>query len=124
MLHEVGIAPEFFEMVEFAGFRQHHMNYNVHVIDQYPLFGLAALMFERQLFAVLFHQVLHIVGNGFQLIRVGSFTDDKEIGYGLRYLSKIQAHNIVAFFLVDGGDDRLEDLAVAVEPGDAFFPAV
>lgn len=124
MFHGIGITPQFFEMIKFSGFGKHDMDDYIDIVNQNPLFGLTTFVFERKFFTILLYQVLHIIGNGFQLVRIGSFTDDKKIGNGFRDFPEIEADDVVTFFFLYGCDDRFEDLAVSVEPGNTFLSAV
>jgi len=115
------IAPHLLEFVKLPGFRMHHMYHHVHIIDQHPLGRRPALMFVRQFAALFFYLVFHRVGNGFYLGGIGGFTHDEEIGGCFRYLSKVQAHNILALLILYGFDDCFEDFRTARQPANRPF---
>ncbi len=38
------VAPHIFQLIKTAVFRQHDVNYYIHIIDKYPLKGLSAFV--------------------------------------------------------------------------------
>jgi len=110
VLSEKGITPHFFEPVKRAAVGMHDMYYYIHVIEKYPLQLLLALLMKRTLSTSLFYLVDNMIGNSPYLGGITSFTNYKEIGYGLIDLSQIERNDPLSFFLTDGSDNGLDDL--------------
>ena len=83
------VAPHFLQLIKFSCFGQHNVNHNVDVIHQHPLAAMLTLSSVRYLFYSLFGVKFYKISDGFDLRGAAGFTDDKEIGYGFRYLSQI-----------------------------------
>ena len=49
------ITPHVLQFIKTAIFRQHHVDHNIHVIDQNPLIGLSAFVFIGEFFAIRLH---------------------------------------------------------------------
>lgn len=88
----------------------HDVNDHIHIIDEYPLQLLLALLMKRTLGTSLFYLVDNMIGNSPYLGGITSFTNYKEIGYGLIDLSQIERNDPLSFFLTDGSDNGLDDL--------------
>ena len=81
------ITPHVLQFIKTAIFRQHHVDHDIHIIDQNPLVGLSAFVFIGEFIAILPYLFFHRIGNGFYLGGTGGFTNDKKIRYCFRDLS-------------------------------------
>lgn len=115
MLHDVRVAPHFFQAIELAGLSQHHMNHNVHVIDKNPLQAGASFLVKRHFVAGCFNMIGNLVGNGFELSVVIHLANHKKVSYCLGDFSQVKTYNMLAFFLVDRVNNGLEKFTIAGE---------
>lgn len=104
-----GIAPHFFQLIKFPGFRQHDMDHHIYIIDQHPLQVLVAFMMIWILTTLLPHFILHVFGYSPDLGLVAGFTDNKEISNSFIDFAEIERNNVSAFFLLDSRNDGFDD---------------
>jgi len=101
------------------------MNHYVHIIDQNPLQRLAPFMFVGRFTALFLHFMLNKITDSFYLCGTGGFAYDKEICGSFRYFPEVETDDMLSLFILDGFDNRFEDLRIARKPGDlAFFTAL
>lgn len=104
-----GIAPHIFQFIKAAVFGQHHVDHNIHIIDQNPLIVLSAFMFIGKFITVFPDLFFYGVGDRLYLGGAGCFTDNKEICYCFRDLSEVQGDDIFAFFFLYCFNDCFKD---------------
>jgi len=109
-----GIAPHVFQLVKTAAFRQHDVDDDIHIVDQYPLHGGPAFMLVGKLIAIFPHLFLHRIRYCFDLGRTAGFTNNEKIRHRFRYLSQIEGYDIVGFLFLYRLDDSSEDLRVPI----------
>ena len=109
MLFLWGVAPHIFQFIKTAVFGQHHVDDDIHIIDQDPLVGLSAFVFIGKFVTIVLDLILYGVGDGLHLGGAGSFADDKEICYCFRDLSEVQGDDVFAFFFLYCFNDCFKD---------------
>ncbi len=121
MFFNNAIAPQFIQLIKLTLWGQENMNDNVYVIKQYP-FGMLQAFVMPWLFAKQCLRLLHnVIGNGFHLRCGGRITHNKKITYGILNLSKINAYNMLTFFVADTFNDDSNIALRLLFPGRRFF---
>lgn len=82
-----GIAPHVFQLIKTAVFRQHDVDYDAHIIDQYPLKGLPAFVLIGKFIAIFHHPSFYRIGYRFDLRGATRLTNDKKVRYCFWYFS-------------------------------------
>jgi len=111
-----GVAPHVFQFVKTAAFRQHDVNDDIYIVDQYPLHGGPAFMLIGKLIAIFSHFLLYRIRYCFDLSSTAGFTNNKKIRHRFRYLSQIEGYDVMGFLFLYRLDDSFEDLRVPIQP--------
>ena len=104
-----GVAPHVFKLIKTAAFRQHDMDNDINIIDQYPLHGGFAFMLIGKIIAIFPHFFFHRIGNCFDLGSAAGFTNNEKVRYGFRYLSQIEGNDVLCFLILYRLDDSFKD---------------
>lgn len=122
MFHPFGIFPEAFELVKLALVGRKDVYHYIDVINESPL--IAVLTVVRVFITLLFYFVFYMIGDRFDLcIRLG-FTQNEKVGDRFLNIPQVERYHRFAFFVLDGGDDGLEKLAVPVQAGGRLFSSL
>ena len=81
------IAPHIFQLIKTTIFRQHDVDYYIHIIDQDPLHGLSAFVLIGEFIAVLSHFLFHRIGYSLYLGGAAALAYDKKVCDGFGYLA-------------------------------------
>jgi hypothetical protein len=115
------VAPHLFQAVKFSLLAQHHMDHDVHVVDQNPLQVLLSLMVVGVLAAMLLHGIFYSIGDRAYLGGVRCFANNEEVGNSLGDLTQVERDHVLTFLILDGPYDGFENLRIPVESGSAFL---
>ena len=105
-----GIAPHVLQLVKTTIFGQHHVDHDIHIIDQYPLVGLSAFVFIGKFIAIFSHFFFNGIGDSLYLGGAGPLADDEKVRYCFWYLPKVEGNDIFAFLLLDRFYDVFKNL--------------
>jgi hypothetical protein len=94
------VAPQAFQVVILAGLRREYVNDKIAVVGQNPLGVVQPFHTERPLTDFL-EALLHFLGNGLNLTRVGAGGDDEVVGKR-GHVAQIEDANLGTFPRIDG----------------------
>jgi hypothetical protein len=111
-----GITPHILQFVKATIFGQHHVDYDIHVIDQYPLVSLSAFVFIGKFIAIFTHLFFNGIGDSLYLGGTGALTDDEKVRYCFGYLSKVEGNYVITFLLLDRFYDIFKNFRISCQP--------
>lgn len=95
------VAPEMFEVVEFASFRREDVQDDVTVVLQNPCFRITTFDTDSRAAAPFLHQLLDLFGDGPHLASTGRRRDHKKI-HDRRDLSHVEDKGVFALEVCAG----------------------
>ena len=110
------ITPHILQFIKTAIFRQHHVDHDIHIVDQNPLIGLSAFVFIGELVAILPHLFFYGIGDGLYLGGAGGLANDKKVRYCFGDLSQVNRNDLLTLFLLYCFYDGFENLRIPRQP--------
>lgn len=114
MLHPSRVVPHFLQAVKSADLRLEYVHYNIYVVDKHPVQCRLPFCPVGVLPGGFFHLRIHKIHDCLYLGIGACLTNNKEIGYSLRYLTQVEGYDVFPFFFLYGAYYGFKKFTVSV----------